>query len=56
MLQRLVRLLVEQKVEALEVIDIQRRRRALRFISFAEATKRPSCRREQQKQSGEEKC
>ena len=55
MLQGLVGLLVQQEVEAFQVVDIQRRRRLL-LVTFAEAAHRPACCRQQQKKPGEQKC
>jgi len=48
MFERLVRLLVKKKVEALEIIHVKRRRWIF-FIALAETSQRPSCCGKQQK-------
>ena len=53
-LQRLIRLLVEQEVEALQVVDIEWRRAAFTLLALTEAAKRPTGRRQQEKQSCQE--
>ena len=53
-LQGLVRLLIQQEVQALEVIDIQRWWRIL-VIALAESTQCPAGRSEQQEQAGQQK-
>ena len=54
MFERLVGLLIEQKVKPLQVIDVERRCR-FRFITLTKTAQRPPGDRQQDKQPGEKK-
>jgi len=56
MLERLVGLLVEQEIESLEVVDVERRRCTCLFVALAEAAERPAGRAQQQEEPRQQEC